>query len=115
MGESRAGNYLEKESWWWNEDIQAAVRNKREAFKTWKATRNEDRETYTSMSKISKTKTKGKAKEKAYEVMYKGLEENGPKKIYKLSKARHRRSKDIDRLTFIRDKEGKIMCEVDNL
>ncbi|CAM4652884.1 unnamed protein product [Leuciscus chuanchicus] len=61
--ESRGGQYLEKESWWWNEEL------------------------------------------------YRDIEENGPKKIYKLAKTRQRRAKDIDRLNLVKDQEGKIICE----
>lgn len=63
--------------------------------------------------KINKAEV-AKVEEKAYDVMYKDLQENGTKKIYKLGKTRHRRSKYLDHLTFIWDKEGKIMCE-DNI
>ena len=31
LGESTVGKYLEKESWWWNEEVQVAVKEKKEA------------------------------------------------------------------------------------
>lgn len=64
MGESQTGQYLEKESWWSNEDVQEAVKKKKEAFKRWKTTREKkDRETYKSMNNISKIEA-AKAKER---------------------------------------------------
>ena len=52
-----------------------------------------------------------KAKEKAYEEVYKDLEENGAKNLYKLAKTRKRRSLDIDRMKFVRDGDGLILPE----
>lgn len=87
------------------------VKNKKEAFKLWKRTRDEqDREEYNNLNKISKLEV-SKAKDKAYKQLYRDIKENGPKKIYKLAKTRQRRAKDIDQLNFVKDKEGKIMCE----
>ncbi|XP_046841927.1 uncharacterized protein LOC124436045 [Xenia sp. Carnegie-2017] len=57
LGVSRGGKYIEKESWWWNEEVQEAVKNKKEAFKRWKRSGlEEDRETLREMNKISKEK-----------------------------------------------------------
>lgn len=111
LGVSKGGRYIEKESWWWNEEVQEAVSNKKEAFKDWKRTRSEeDKETMKRLNKISKEKC-AIAKEKGYEDLYKDLEENGPKRIYKLARTRQRRAKDIDRIVFIKDEQGKIMSE----
>ena len=49
-----------------------------------------------------------KAKEKAYEEVYKDLEENGAKNLYKLAKTRKRRSLGIDRMKFVRNGDGDI-------
>ena len=115
LGETRGGHYREKESWWWNEEVQVAVKDKKEAFKRWKKTREEeDRVIYTNLNKISKTEV-AKAKDIAYEQLYKDIEEKGPKIIYKLAETRQRRAKDIDRLTFVKDKEGNVMCEDDTI
>ena len=111
LGESKGGKYIEKESWWWNNEVQEAIQNKKEAFKKWKLSRtDEDRESYRNLNKISKGKCAA-AKDQGYEALYNDLEMNGPKRIYKLAKTRHRRSKDIDKITFVRDEEGKIQSE----
>ena len=111
LGVSKGGRYIEKESWWLNEEVQEAVKNKKEAFKDWKRTRSdEDKETMKRLNKISKEEC-AIAKETGYEDLYKDLEENGPKKIYNLARTRQRRSKDIDRIVFIKDEQGTIMSE----
>jgi len=43
--------------------------------------------------------------------LYKDLEENGAKSLYKLAKTRKRRSLDLDRMKFVKNSEGKILSE----
>ncbi|XP_046863365.1 uncharacterized protein LOC124457122 [Xenia sp. Carnegie-2017] len=62
------------------------------------------------MNKISKEKC-AIVREKGQEQLYKDLEQNGPKRIYKLAKTRQRRAKDIDKITFVKDEQGKIVSE----
>jgi len=98
-------------SWWWNEEVQEAAENKKEAFKDWKRTRSvDDKEILKRLNKIGKEKC-ATAKKKGYEDLYKNLEENGPKKIYRLARTRHRKSKDIDRIVFIKNEHVKIRSE----
>jgi hypothetical protein len=51
------------------------------------------------------------ARDAANENLYKELTENGPKMIHRLAKTRQRRSKDIDRLSFVKDRNGNILSE----
>ena len=111
LGTSRPGRYLEKESWWWDEEVKEAVKEKKEAFKLWKMERSEEaREDYKQKNKTCKEKC-AVAREHASENLYKELEENGPQIIHRLAKTRSRRSKDIDRMPFVRNQEGNILCD----
>ena len=60
--------------------------------------KEEARERYISWNKTSKEKV-AIAKQAASENLYDELNKNGPKIIHRLAKTRHRRSKDIDKLT----------------
>ena len=121
LGVSKPGKYLEKESWWWNEDVQQAVMEKKEAFKSWKLARleedgdhSQEEEEYRECNKKAKVAV-AKAKEVAYEDLYKDLEENGASKLYKLAKTRKRRSLDIDQMKFVKDENGEILSEDDDI
>ena len=39
LGETSGGKYVERESWWWNGDVQKAVNSKRGSFKKWQSCR----------------------------------------------------------------------------
>ena len=56
-----------------------------------------------------------KAKEKVYEKMYKDLEENGAKNLYKLAKTRKRRSLDIDRMNVVKNGNGDILSQDEDI
>eukprot|EP00794_Sanderia_malayensis_P010282 gene10282-11342_t len=81
LGESKAGKYLEKETWWWNEEVQEAVRNKKQAFRLWSKSRSdEDKQEYVRLNTISKEKY-AIAKEQGYEELYNDFEVYGLKRI----------------------------------
>lgn len=33
VGESKGGNYPSKDTWWWNEEVQKAIRSKKNPIK----------------------------------------------------------------------------------
>ena len=39
LGETSGGKYAEREYWWWNGDVQKAVKEKRDSFKKWQSSR----------------------------------------------------------------------------
>jgi exonuclease III len=115
LGESAPGKYLEKESWWWNEEVTESVAEKKRAWKEWKLSGSEEaREIYRNRNKTSKEKC-ASARDEAYENLYKELDDNGPQKIYRLAKTRQRRSKDIDILPFVRNEDGKILSNEEDV
>ena len=103
---------MEKETWWWTDQIQDATTAKKKAFKKWQLSKeDEDKEVYKTRKKECK-KTVAIAKDEAYAELYEKLDSpEGNKIIYKLSKTRNRRTKDICDNIFINDKEGKIQTD----
>ena len=39
LEETSGGKYVERETWWWNDDVQKAVKEKRDSFKKWQSCR----------------------------------------------------------------------------
>ena len=66
------------------------------------------------MNKSAKAEV-AKTKEEAYKKLYAEMERNGPKMIYKLGKTRKRRTKAIDRITFIKDKDDRILSKDEDI
>ena len=78
-GETTGYFRIKRETWWWNEKVQQAIREKKEAYKKWQQYGSEvDKETYKQKRKEAK---KAVASIKAEE--YKKWEENKGKPMMK--------------------------------
>ena len=103
LGESGGGKYVEKETWWWDQQVQEAVKAKKEAFKNWRTTGNEvDKEICKEHRKTAKIYVT-KARDLAYEDMYEKLNtREGQTLIYKLA---------ITDSIYVNDRRGNTLTE----
>ena len=112
LGETSGGKYVEGESWWWNGDVQKAVKKKRDSFQKWQSSRTTEdladyRENRTNAKKAVTT-----AKDKGYEELYTKLDSReGQDMIYKLAKTRYRRTLDQEDIVYIADERKHIITE----
>ena len=117
LGETTGkGAYNEKEAWWWNEDVQKAVKEKRLKFKKYQQSRcDEDKEVFREANKRAKREV-AKAKESAYKDLYDKLDSiEGRTIIYKLSKTRERRTIYLTDIAYIKDSNGTILTDEDEI
>ena len=110
------GAYNEKEAWWWNEEVQNAVKEKRLKSKKYQESRcDEDKQVFREANKREKREV-AKAKESAYKDLYDKLDSiEGQKNIYKLSKTRERRTRDLTDIAYIKDSNGTILTDEDEI
>ncbi|XP_067144621.1 uncharacterized protein [Centruroides vittatus] len=96
-----------KELWWWNAEVQAAVKQKKDAKKRWDLMGGlEDKETYHLANKMTK-KAVAIAKAKALEEAYKVLErKGGERQLMRIAKARDKATKDFTCIKLIKDDKG---------
>ena len=117
LGETTGkGANNEKEAWWWNEDVQKAVKEKRLKFEKCQQSRcDEDKEVFREVNKRAKREV-AKAKESADKYLYDKLDSiEGQKNIYKLSKTRERRTRDLTDIAYIKDSNGTILTDEDEI
>ena len=112
LGESCGGKYVEKERWWWDQQVQEAVTAKKEAFKNWRTTSNEvDKEIYKEHMKTANISVT-KAKDLVYEDMYEKLyTREGQTLFYKLAHTRKRRALDIADTIYVNDIRANTLTE----
>ncbi|XP_042862821.1 uncharacterized protein LOC122247553 [Penaeus japonicus] len=99
----------DKETWWWNEEVQEAIERKKEAWKEW-----HKRKGLRSKFLYKEAKNKAKvavatAKEEANEKMYEKLDmKEGENMVCKVAKQRDRAAKDVQQIRLIKDTEDNV-------
>ncbi|MDJ0933710.1 MAG: endonuclease/exonuclease/phosphatase family protein [Breoghania sp.] len=100
----------DKETWWWNKEVQEGIKEKRVAMKSWQCQGDQvSREAYTEI-KCKVKRQVAKAKEKAYDELYAKLStKEGEKDLYRLARQRDRAAKDIQQVRVIKDADGSVL------
>ncbi|KAI5108302.1 hypothetical protein C0J45_1896 [Silurus meridionalis] len=96
LGVTSGNRKQDKETWWWNEEVQESIRGKRLAKQKWDRQSDEkSRQEYKEMRQQVKRDVE-KAKEKAYEELYERLDTKEKEKdLYRLARQRVRAGKDV--------------------
>ena len=110
LGVSSGKGKEDKETWWWNEEVQESIKKKRLAKRNWDRQRDEkSRQEYKKIRQQVK-KDVAKAKEKVYEEMYEKLDtKEGEKELYRLARQRDRAGKDVLQVRAIKDADGNVL------
>ena len=111
LGESKGFSLHQKESWWWKEEVQSKVKAKKECCKTlYKDMTEENGERYRITKKEAK-KVVRKAKLVAFDDMFKRLDtKEGELDIYKLARAREKKTRDLNQVRCIKDENRKVLA-----
>ena len=111
-GTTKGGIHLERETWWWNEEVQESLRRKKDAFKKCQLQGgNEMKEAYKNTKREAKAAV-AKAKNEAYKEWYDKMRtEEGERMIYKVAKQRARSRRDIEEVNVIKDQIGEMLTD----
>ena len=110
-GWAKLGKPRKRDEWWWGEEVQEAVKEKKELRRQFEMDPSvENGERYSSAKKKAKWKVK-KAKEEALDDLYEELSQQpdiARKKIYSIAKTRQRSREDNITSPFVNDESGKL-------
>ncbi|KAK3514247.1 hypothetical protein QTP70_011840 [Hemibagrus guttatus] len=106
----------DKETWWWNEEVQDSIQRKRLAKKKWDMDRTEEnRQEYKELQRRVKREV-SKAKQKAYDELYTRLDtREGEKDLYRLARQRDRDGKDVQQVRAIKDRDGRVLTSEESV
>ena len=113
LGVSKGGKtMINKDTWWWQESVQSALKEKKEAFREWKKLHTDE-----LLCKYRETKKKAKravaiAKKEKYEEVYERLgTREGEKEVYRIAKSRALSQKDVGYVKCVKNEEGRVLVE----
>ncbi|MCJ8742384.1 hypothetical protein PDJAM_G00081420 [Pangasius djambal] len=101
LGVSSGRRKEDKETWWWNEEVQDSIQRKRLAKKKWDMDRTkENRQEYKELQRRVKREV-SKAKQEAYDELYTRLDtREGQKDLHRLARQRDRDRKDVQQVSY---------------
>ncbi|KAK3551703.1 hypothetical protein QTP70_022569 [Hemibagrus guttatus] len=116
LGVSSGRRKEDKETWWWNEEVQDSIQRKRLAKKKWDMDRTEEnRQEYKELQRRVKREV-SKAKQKAYDELYTRLDtREGQKDLYRLARQRDRDGKDVQQVRVIKDRDGRVLTSEESV
>ena len=111
LGESKGFAPHKKESWWWNEEVQSKFKAKKECCKALYKDRTDANSESYRIAKQEAKKVVREAKLAAFDEMYKRLDtKEGELDIYKLARAREKKTRDLNQVRCIKDEDGKVLA-----
>ncbi|KAK3545555.1 hypothetical protein QTP70_008158 [Hemibagrus guttatus] len=116
LGVSSGRRKEDKETWWWNEEVQDSIQRKRLAKKKWDMDRTEEnRQEYKELQSRVKREV-SKAKQKAYDELYTSLDtREGEKDLYRLARQRDQDGKDVQQVRVIKDRDGRVLTSEESV
>jgi hypothetical protein len=116
FGVSRGGKQEAKDTWWWNEEVQKAIKEKNECFKRLHLDRSAANiESYKIAKRVAK-RAVSVAKGQAYDDLYQRLgTKEGEKDIFRLVRIRERKTRDINQIKCIKDGTDQLLVRDDEI
>ncbi|XP_071677210.1 uncharacterized protein [Lolium perenne] len=93
-----------RDTWWWNTNVQKAIKEKKDCFGRLYVDRSADNMEKYKMAKRPAKRVVSEARGQAYEDLYQRLgTKEGEKDIYRMAKFRERKTRDVDQVKCIKD------------
>ena len=111
-GRTKGGRGRERESWWWNDEVESVIKEKKAAYKIWqRSLLHIDKLRYRQINNRAK-KVVAKAKESAWEAWSEDLfSAAGQNKMFKMAKQMRKDQKDVLGTNFIRSVDGDVAVD----
>jgi hypothetical protein len=116
LGVTKGGKRETKETWWWNENVQNAIKEKKECFRRMHLDRSVDSVERYKVTKKTAKQVVSEARGQMYDGLYQRLgtmEEE--KNIYRMAKSRERKTRDIIQVKCIKDATERLLTKDEDI
>jgi hypothetical protein len=105
-----------KETWWWNENVQKAIKGKKECFRCMHLDRSTDNVEQYKVAKKTVKRAVSEARGRMYDGLYQrlGMKE-GENDIYRMAKSRERNTRDIIQVKCIKDEIERLLTKDEDI
>jgi hypothetical protein len=116
FGVSRGSRREAKDTWWWNDEVQKAIKEKNDCFHRLYLDRSVDNIEKYKMAKKATKRAVSQARGRAYEGLYQRLDtKEGERDIYKVAKIRKRKVRDVDQVKCIKDGADQLLVKDEDI
>ena len=116
FGVTKGGKREAKETWWWNEKVQKAIKEKKECFRRMHLDRSADNVERYKVAKKTAKRTVSEARGRMYDGLYQRLgTKEGEKDIYRMAKSRERKTRDIIQVKCIKDETERLLTKDEDI
>jgi hypothetical protein len=101
---TKGGKRETKETWWWNEKVQNAIKEKKECFMRMHLDMSVDNVERYKVAKKTAKRAVSEVRDQMYDGLYQRLgTKEGEKDIYRMVKSRERKTRDIIQVKCIKN------------
>jgi hypothetical protein len=116
FGVTKGGKHEAKETWWWNEKVQKAIKEKKERFRRMHLDRSADNVERYKVAKKTVKRAVSEARGQMYDGLYQRLgTKEGEKDIYRMAKSRERKMRDIIQVKCIKDEAEQLLTKDEDI
>ncbi|KAJ4809245.1 hypothetical protein LUZ62_021811 [Rhynchospora pubera] len=116
LGVTRGSNREPKDTWWWNDEVQKVIKEKKECYKRLHHDKTDDNAQKYKLAKKNAKKAVSEARGRAYEDLYQKLStKEGEKDVYKIAKLRDRKTRDLNQVKCIKDETDRLLVRDDEI
>ncbi|XP_071681458.1 uncharacterized protein [Lolium perenne] len=112
FGVTKGSRREAKDTWWWNDEVQKVIREKKDCFRCLYLDRSAANMEKYKVAKKAAKRAVSEARGRAYEDLYQRLNtKEGERDIYKMAKFRERKTRDVSEVKCIKDGDDQLLVK----